>query len=177
MALRSFIIVSLFLAVVAYFIPIENYSSDKNEEELAQVIFEDAKMFTINDIGVSRKIDAKRALNYKTKDILEEGNIVLFNQEESKDFSKEFIKAKTIIKIKDNYTLKKDVEYKRDNFVKLNTEYLEYNETNKIAQNTHAFKGMYNSNSYIGTNLYLDAIKDEIKSKNTHFEIEMKKGK
>ena len=177
MALRVFILVSLFLAVVAYFLPMENYSSDKNEEELAQVIFEDAKMFTINDIGVSRTIDAKRALNYKTKDILEDANIVLFNQDETKDFSKEFIKAKNILKIKDNYTLTNDVEYKRDNFVKLNTEFLEYNETNKIAKNSHAFKGIYNNHIYVGTNLYLDATNDTIKSKNTHFEIEMKKGK
>ena len=65
------------------------------------------------------------------------------------------------------------MKYKRDDFIKLNTEELFYNDLTKIASNTKPFDGVYNSNSVKGDTLYFDVNKNFVMAQNTHFEIEI----
>ena len=54
-----------------------------------------------------------------------------------------------IVKKGDVYTLTNNVKYKRDNFIKVDTEHLIYDNINKIAQNNKPFKSiLFHINHY-----------------------------
>ena len=75
----------------------------------------------------------------------------------------------------DIYTAIDNVKYTRDDFVKLNTNEMIYDNTNKIAQNSKPFNGIYNNHLINGSNLYFDINNDYITAQNTHFEIDVTK--
>lgn len=177
MALKIFIFSILIISTIFYFVPIENSKYSKNKEDIPQVIFENPTMYTLNDIGVSKVVIASNVLRYKTKDEMYLANITLKNQDKTKDFVSENIKADRIEKRGSIFDFIDNVKYVRDDFVKVDTDFLKYDEIKKIATNSHPFKAIYKTHNYKGTNLYLDATNDFIKSKNTHFEIDLKENK
>jgi hypothetical protein len=79
-----------------------------------------------------------------------------------------------IIKKLDNLSLRKNLKYNRDSIINLNTDALDYNLKTRLAKNSVPYDGYYYNNSIKGTNLYLDGIQNYMKSKNVHFEIEVK---
>ncbi|WP_198305817.1 LPS export ABC transporter periplasmic protein LptC [Arcobacter vandammei] len=174
MALKSFIFTILFLSIAFYFTPIENLEHKKIKEEIPQVIFENSTMYTINDIGVSRVVNSSNVLRYKTRDEMYLADITIKNQDKTKDYLFEKIKADKIEKRSNLFDFIENVEYLRDDFVKVNTDYLKYDEIKKLATNSHPFKAIYKTHNYDGTNLYLDGVNNFIKSKNTHFKIDLK---
>ncbi len=177
MALKTFILSILFLSVAFYFTPIENLQHTTIKEEIPQVIFENSTMHTLNEIGVSRLVKSSNVLRYKTKDEMFFADIILKNQDKTRDYMFENIKADRIEKRDNIFDFIGNVDYKRDNFANLKTEYLKYDEIKKIGTNSHPFNAIYQTHIYNGSNLYMDATNDFIKSKNTHFEIDLKENK
>lgn len=175
MALKIFISSILFISIIAYFMPIDNLEKMKITEDTPQVIFEQSTMYTMDEKSVSKVVVSNSAVRYKNRDEMYDADIILRNQDPKKDFISESIKAEKIIKQGETYTLIKEVEYERDDFVKINTDYLVYDNIKGIATNEHPFKSIYKTHIYDGTNLYLDVNNDNIKSKNVHFEIDLKK--
>ena len=179
MALKIFIFLMLVFSTIFYFIPVESLHTSLKKEEAPQLMFENSTMYTLNDIGVTRVVEAANVLKYKNRDEMYLANITLRNQDKTKDFLIEKIKADKMEKIGNTYNFIDNVEYIRDNFAKVNTDFLKYDEIKKIATNSHPFKAIYKTHNYDGINLYLDATNDFIKTKNTHFKIDLndKKGK
>ena len=175
MGIKSFIALLLFVSVFAYFIPIKKVEKTQTEQDLPQVIFEKPIMYTLNNKNIHRIVIAEHAVKYQNRDEMFNADITLKNQDETKEFNNENLKADKIIKEGDVYTLTNNVKYKRDNFIKLNTNHLIYDDINKIAKNNKPFDGIYNEHIFKGTNLYLDTNNDNIKAKNAHFEIDMTK--
>lgn len=177
MALKIFIFSMFLISTVFYFIPIEDLGYKQKKEEIPQIIFENSKMFTLNKIGVSRVVETPSFLKYDNRDEMYFANITLKNLDSSKNFNFENIKADRIVKKDTIYDFIGNVQYARDDISKINTDFLNYDETKKIATNSHPFKAIYKTHNYDGVNLYLDGINDFIKSKNTHFKIDLKKEK
>lgn len=173
MGIKVFTIVLLLLSIVAYFIPIKDLEKYKVDKDLPLVIFEKPIMYTLDDKNINRIVVATHAVKYKTRDEMFNADITLKNQDEKKDYNNERLKADLIVKKQDIYTLTQNVNYTRDDFVKLNTNELIYDDKKKIAQNSKPFDAIYNNHFFKGTNLYLDINNDYITAKNAHFEIDV----
>ena len=173
MAIKNFIFVILIISVGFYFIPVENSVKKTDDKDNPLVIFESAIMYTLNENSLNRVVIASHAVKYQNRDEMYDADITLKNQDSTKEFKNENLKADLIIKKGDIYNLTDNVKYIRDDFIKLNTNELIYDDKNKIAKNSKPFDAIYNNHSLIGTNLHLDINNDYIKANNTHFEIDV----
>ncbi|MDD2896851.1 MAG: hypothetical protein PHG81_12615 [Aliarcobacter sp.] len=175
MGIKLFTFILLILSVGSYFIPVENLKKNLVDKDIPLVIFEDAFMYTIDENSINRIVFATHAIKYKNRDEMYNADIILKNIDATKNFYSEKLKADLIVKKGDNYTLTNNVKYTRDDFIKLNTNELFYDDMNKIAQNTKPFDAIYNNHFVKGNTVYLDVNNDFIKAKNTHFEIDVTK--
>lgn len=173
MAIKTFTFVLLLIALIAYYIPVEKIEENVMGKDAPIVVFEKPIMYTFTDKSVSRVIIANHAVRYKTRDEMFDADIFLKNTDETKDFKNEKLKADLIVKRAELYTLTNNVKYKRDDFIKLNTDELIYDDVKKIAKNTKPFHGIYNNHILKGTTLFLDMSNDFITAKNAHFEIDV----
>jgi hypothetical protein len=167
----------LAITIGVYFIPVENKVDKNIDKDLPLVVFEKPLMYTITEQNISRIVNASKAIRYKSRDEMFDADILLRNNIPSKDFKIEILKAKKIVKKTDDFILTDNVIYKRDDFISLNTNELYYNLKTRIAKNSVAYDGTYNNHYIKGDNLYLDANKNYIKSKNVHFEIDIENKK
>ncbi|PRN01646.1 hypothetical protein HOO34_04155 [Aliarcobacter cryaerophilus] len=177
MALKIFFFISLVLAIIFYFLPVDKIKKDFKKEDIALFIFENPVMYSLDENMVTKKIVAAQAVRYETRDEMYYGDITLNNNNIAKNFKSENIKADFIVKKGAIYNLKNNVKYKRDDFIKIDTKEMIYDDLNKIAKNSSPFKAEYYAHKYNGENLYLESEKNIINSKNTHFEIDIEKRK
>ncbi len=177
MDIRFFAYILLVLSVFGYFIPVENKTSANDSVDIPLVVFDEPLMYTLNEINIPKIIDASHAVRYKNRDEMYDATITLKNSNPKENFISEELKAEVIIKKADDITLRKNVFYKRDNFIDLKTDELFYNIKTKVAYNDKPYIGNYYKNSIKGNTLYLDGIKDYMTSKNVHFEVEIKNKK
>lgn len=175
MGMKNFIFVLLFLAIGAYFIPVKNLEKNIMGKDLPLVIFEDPIMYTLNEKNVSRVVVATHAVKYQNRDEMFNADIILKNEDLTKNFDNEKLKADLIVKKENIYVLTTNVKYTRDNFIKLNTNELIYNDTKKIAENSKPFVAIYNNHLLKGSSVFLDINNDFLTAKNTHFEIDVNK--
>lgn len=175
MVIKFFAFILLFLAVGAYFVPVENIKNNIIDKDAPVVIFETPSMYTISEEGINRIVYANNAIKYKNRDEMYYADVTLKNLDKTQNFKSENLKADLIVKTQNNYTLTNNVKYIRDDFIKLNTEELFYDDTAKIANNSKPFDAIYNNHSLKGDTFYIDINNDYAKAKNTHFEIDVTK--
>lgn len=176
MVVNIFIFVLLAISTISYFIPVQNVASKKNIEDIPLITFNDSTMYTLTPDSMNRIIDAKQVQRYKTRDVMYNGALTLKgNIKENNEKVTDTLYADIIIKRGENYKFIKNVRYRRDDILALNTEELNYNTKTQIATNDVPFDGTYNQNTIKGESLYLDRTKYFFKSKNTHFEIDVEK--
>lgn len=177
MAIRTFLVTLLVIAFIVYFIPSTKLEKSEDTKDIPLLIFEKPIMYTLNENSVNRVVIASNAVRYQNRDEMFNADITLKNQDKTQDFENERLNAFKIVKKDVIYTLTDNVKYRRDNFIKIDTDYLVYDDAKKIATNDRPFESTYNSHFYKGTDLYLDLNNNNIRSKNTHFEIDMTKEK
>ena len=175
MDMRIFTSILLLLALGAYFFPVENLKKNALEKDLPLVIFENPTMYTLNEKNVNRVVVATHAVKYQDRDEMFNADIILKNNDLSKNFDSEKLKADLIVKKADIYTLTNNVDYRRDDFIKLNTDELIYDDIKKTAQNSKPFKSVYQKHILNGNSVFLDINNNFITAKNSHFEIDMTK--
>lgn len=175
MAIKSFIFALLSIAILSYFVPIKTDEKKESNEEKVLLTFNDATMYTLTPISMNRVIYAKKALRYKTKDVMHEGALTLKGKDNEGKEITDLLYSDLIIKRGDDFKFLNNVKFRRDDFLNLNTNELLYNSKNRIAKNTLPFDGTYFNNYIKGENIYLDMNKYFMKSDNTHFEIEIQK--
>ena len=175
MVIKYFAFTLLILSIGAYFVPIENTKKNVIDNNAPVVIFETPFMYTLDEEGVKRVIYANSAIKYKDRDEMYNANITLKNLDTKQNFKSETLKADLIVKKESKYTLTDNVKYSRDNFIKVNTNELFYDDVKKIADNTKSFDAIYNNHYLKGDTFYIDINNDFAKAKNTHFEIEITK--
>ena len=167
MDIRNFNYLLLVVAILFYFVPVENKTSYDENKDLALVVFDDPLMYTLTQDQTTRMINAKKFIRFKNRDEMYIADITLNNIE------KENLKALSIIKRADQLTLKDNVIYSKSNTISLNTNELYYNLDTKIAYNNVPYKGSYFSHKIAGEELYLDTQNSIIESDNVHFEIDV----
>ncbi len=174
MGVKIFVNALLVLAIGVYFIPVENKKTREDIKDIPLVVFENPKMYTLSENTLSRVVNASHAVKYQNRDEMFNANIIIKNEKVKKDFLVDKIKSDLIINHGDILTFKGNVNYQRDYFINLDTSKLYYNTKDKIAYNDVAYKGNYYKSTVDGTDLYLDSVNSSMKSKNVHFEIDMK---
>ena len=175
MDIKVFTYILLALSIGAYFIPVENLASKNASKDIPLVIFEEPLMYTLDESNINRIIQASHAVRYKNRDEMFNADIILKNKDPEQDFISEKLKADIIIKKGDVFSLIDNVNYKRDDFVNLNTKELYYNEKTRVAYNKQPYDGNYYDDFIKGNVLYLDINKNFMKSNDVHFEIDMNK--
>ena len=175
MVIKNFIFVILIISVGFYFIPVENSVKKADDKDNPLVIFESPIMYTLNENSVNRVVIASHAVKYQNRDEMFNADIILKNEDLTKNFNNEKLKADLIVKKENIYILTNNVKYTRDNFIKLNTNELIYDDTKKIAKNSKPFNAIYNNHLLKGNSVFLDINNDFLTAKNTHFEIDVNK--
>ncbi|MFV0563891.1 hypothetical protein [Malaciobacter mytili] len=175
MVIKSFIYAILLISTLIYFVPIANIQDKENKKEIPIVSFNNSTMYTLNEQTVTKIVNSKKASRFETKDIMYEGNFILKANDKKVKNATDYVSADVIIKQKEEFTFINNVKFRRDNFMTLNTQELFYNDKTKIARNTIYFSGTYYNHKLNGTNLYLDMNNEIMKSKNSHFEIDITK--
>ena len=173
MAIKVFTFFLFAISLWAYFLPVESLKDRLADKDAPVVIFEEPFMYTIDTNSINRTVQASYAIKYKDRDEMFNSDIILKNIDKTKNFNSENLKADLVVKKENTYTLTNNVKYKRDDFIKLNTEELFYNDLTKIANNTKPFDGIYNNHFVKGDTLYFDLNNSSITAKNTHFELEI----
>ena len=175
MGIKFFTFVLFVLAIGAYFIPVKNIQNSVADKDLPVVVFEKPFMYTLDEKSIHRIVIASQAVKYQNRDEMFNADITIKNLNTTQNFKNEELKADLIVKVGDNYTLTNNVKYTRDDFIKLNTHELFYDDIKKIANNTKPFDAIYNNHFVEGKQFYLDINKNFITAQNTHFEIEIDK--
>ena len=174
MVIRAFIFILLIVSVISYFIPVENIIKYNKESEIPLLVFNDSTMYTLTTNSMNRIVYAKEVYRFEKRDVMHEGALTLKKFDNKNNYVTDILYSDVIVKRGDIYKFFKNVRFKRDNFISLDTDELFYNSKKEIATNSVAFSGIYYDHSIKGDNLYLDMNNYYMKSKNTHFEIDMK---
>ena len=175
MAIKIFTFLLLSISLGSFFIPIESIKKNSLDKDIPLVIFESPFMYTIDENSINRVVQASHAIKYENRDEMYDADILLKNLDKTQEFKIEKLKADLIVKKADTYTLTNNVKYTRDNFVKLDTQELIYDDIKKTAKNSKPFVGVYNNHILEGNTLFLDINNDYMTAKNTHFEIDVTK--
>jgi hypothetical protein len=170
MAIKSFVIGLFFLALLSLFSTIATKAVQKEAHEIPLITFVDSIMYTLNEEEVSQIVKSQTAIQYKQKDEMYDGIIVLRAKNEKEDI-KDIIKANKIVKQGTLYSFYGDVQYDRDDFLSLRTQELFYDEATTVAHNSKPFTAVYYQDNLRGESLYLHQNKELFKASNTHFEI------
>lgn len=174
MVIRAFVLILLVLSVTSYFIPVENIIKKDNEVETPLLVFNDSTMYTLTTDSMNRIVYAKEVYRFEKRDVMHEGALTLKNIDSKNNYVTDVLYSDIIVKRGDIYKFFKNVRFKREDFISLNTDELFYNAKEEIVTNTLPFDGNYYNNTIKGDNLYLDMKSYFMKSNNTHFEIDMK---
>lgn len=175
MDIRYLALSILAVSTAYYFVPVDNKNISNVQKEMPQVIFENPLMYTLNQKEVSNIIKASNAVKYSSKDELYNATIYL-RSKNPEEYILEKLSADYIKKTDAKYFLKDNVVYQRDDFFEIKTNELYFDDLNKTAKNYVAYNGFYNNNDFKGTHLDFSLNDSLLKSKNIHFEIDMKKG-
>jgi len=173
MAIRIFVFSLLIISIIGYFATIENSNKKNLEQDTPLLTFSNSAMYTLTPQNMNRVIYSKRTSRYKDRDIMYEGVLTLKNKDKNQKEVTDFLYADVIIKKDSLFKFIGNTRYKRDDYIKFNTNELMYDSKTQIATNSLPFNGYYFNDYIKGTNLYLDIKKHYMKSKNTHFEIDI----
>ncbi len=171
MAIDKFIYVLLILSISTLFIDIDSKKEISKKKEQPFLIVEDSITYSINKNNVDNIVESKRFSKFKEAEVMEDA-IVVSRVQDNQDIT-DTLSAKFMIKKANDIELIDDVKYNRGHNIQLHTSKLQYNTKTKIARNTVEFTGKYNQNTIDGTHLFLDTKKDIMRSKSTHFDINL----
>ncbi|NVJ53551.1 MAG: hypothetical protein HWD90_07635 [Campylobacteraceae bacterium] len=174
MAIRVFVLILLVLSATSYFIPVKNILKEDNEVETPLLVFNDSTMYTLTTDSMNRIVYAKEVYRFEKRDVMHEGALTLKTYDSKNNYVTDVLYSDVIVKRGDIYKFFKNVKFRRDDFISLNTDELFYNAKEEIVTNTLPFNGNYYNNIINGDSLYLDMKSYFMKSNNTHFEIDMK---
>lgn len=176
MVIRIFVLSLLILATFSYFIPVDRVDKKESIEDMPLLVFDNSIMYTLSPQNMNRIVYSKKAIRYKTKDVLLNGSLTTRNKNSNGDIITDTLLADKIVKRADKFKFLNNVKFTRNDYINLNTDELDYNAKTKIAFNSKPFDGNYYENYINGENIYLDLNKYYMSAKHTHFEIDTNKG-
>ena len=175
MVIRSFVFILFTLAILSYFIPVENRDSKDVDSDIALLTFNDSTMYTLTPDSMNRIVYSKKVLRYKNKDVMHSGALMTRGKNKDNVEITDSFSSDLIIKRGEDFKFLNNVMFTRNDYITLNTDELLYNAQTKVALNTLPFDGKYFNNYIKGKDIYLDLNKYYMRAKETHFEIEVQK--
>lgn len=170
MAIRYFVFSLFALSLVSLFISIDTAKEIKKGEEKPNMIFDNATMYTINQNGVDKVIDAKKTLIYNSKEEAYEAKVIIKTND---DKVYDSVLSDYVIKKGDKISLLGNVVFTRGDFITVKTDEMYYDMKKKSAHNTKRFIAYYYDNKFIGD--HFSSIDNYyITSKNVNFNIKLK---
>lgn len=170
MAIRIFVYGLLIISTLSFFVSAQTQVEDIKIEEKPMLVFHDSVMYTLTDENMTRIVQSSRAERYKTRDLMYDAEIITLSQDKAYT---DYISANLIIKRGDIFKFLNNAKYNRENFIEFTSDEIIYNSKTEIATNTKPFKGRYYKNILNGNNIFFDAGKSIMRSKNAHFEVEL----
>lgn len=152
MGIKYFIISILTISLGVMFLDSNKNETNVATKEKPTMIFEDATIYTMDDMGLQRVIDAKKALIYNNKEEAFEANVIIKTDKE-KVYDR--IVSDYVLKKGDKISLVGNVSFRRNDFIRVKTEELFYNLETQIAHNTKDFVAFYYDNQFTGNSFYL----------------------
>ncbi|MEA1915568.1 MAG: LPS export ABC transporter periplasmic protein LptC [Campylobacterota bacterium] len=176
MGINQFVYIVFIGSIVALLLGFDTQVINETKKNQPIVKFEQATMYTMDKEQVTRIVEAKEAIRYKTRDELIDASVVMrVDSANSSEEMLDVLSAKKITKKVNNLALRGDVQYSRADVMEFESEVLNYNVRSKVAQNMHPFTAIYNGDSLVGTHLYVDATKNIIRAKQTKFIVDLDK--
>jgi hypothetical protein len=173
MVIRVFVFLLLIFSVISYFIPVESKNKKDSNKDIPLLSFKDSTMYTLTPESMNRIIYSKQTMRYSNRDVMHEGALTLQGKDKDQKDVNEVLYADLIVKRGDIFRFLSNVKYRKDDYIKLNTDELIYNSKTKIATNSLPFDGYYFNDYIKGKNIYLDMNRYYMKAKDSHFEIDM----
>lgn len=177
MVIKIFVLALLGLSVGSYFIPVEKVNKKDVSNDIALLTFNDSTMYTLTPASMNRVVNSKRVQRFRNRDVMYEGYLTLKSKDKENQDITDILYSDVIIKRGETFNFINNVKFLRNDYLTLNTNELVYNAKTKIATNTLPFDGKYFNNTIKGENIYLDLNSYHMKSKNTHFEVEVQREK
>ena len=170
MAIRYFIFTLFAISLISLFISIEKQKDTKQTEEKPTMIFDNTTMYSINENGVDKVLEAKKTLIYNTKEESHEAKVTIKTKDEK---TYDTVLSNYVLKKGDQITLLGNVVFTRGDFIKVTTDEMYYDMNKKNAYNTKEFVAYYRDNKFTGDHF---ASKDNyyMTSKNVNFNIKLK---
>lgn len=139
--------------------------------EKPKVSFYDSTMYDITQKSVTQIVKSKQADVYDKREELYNATIITKANENSYDTN--ILSGNSMIKKNTDIYLRGSVNLQTPNGTNLQTEELDYNTQTQIAKNNIYFIATRNADTFEGTNLYLDSLKEEITAKTTKFRMKV----
>ncbi len=170
MAIKYFVFSLFVFSLISLFVSIDTIKDTKKPEEKPHMIFDDAIMYTINQNGVDRVIDAKKTLIYNSKEEAYEAKVTI-KTKDGKVYDS--VLSDYVLKQGDKISLLGNVVFNRGDFITVKTDEMYYDMQQKNAHNTKKFVAYYYDNKFTGDHF---SSKDNyyITSKNVNFNIKLK---
>lgn len=175
MVIRIFIAALLVLSIASYFIPVEQLNKKEVTNDIALLTFNESTMYTLTPISMNRVVTSKKVQRFKNRDVMYDGSLTLKGKDNENQEITDTLISDKIVKRGEVFEFLDNVRFLRNDYLTLNTDELVYNSEKKIATNTLPFDGKYFDNYIKGEKIYLDLNTYYMKSKNTHFEVEVQK--
>jgi len=132
------------------------------------VVFFNSIMYDINDNEVNKIIQSKEANLYNNKNELYDATIILKSKQNIDTISAEYIVKKGFI-----YKFYNNVFLDKSDGLQLSTNFLIFDDLNKIIKNDTEFVINYKNNILNGTHLFYDVKREYFKAEQTQFKLKV----
>lgn len=171
MGINKFLFLVVIFIAVFLIIDKERMVTKTSEIEKPKVSFYDSTMYDISQSGVSQIIKSKQANIYEKSEELNDATIITKSKENSYDTN--ILSGDSMIKKDDDVYLEGSVNLQMSNGTNLKTEKLHYNTQTQIAKNNVYFIATRKTDTFEGTSLYFDSLKEKIVAKTTKFRMKV----
>jgi len=171
MGINKFLFLVIVFIVLFLFFEREQVVNKTAKVEKPKVSFFDSTMYDITPDNVTQVVKTKRADVYDNREELLVATIVTKSKKNSYDTN--ILSGDSMIKKENQIYLKGSVNLQMSDGTNLKTEQLEYNTKTKIATNKVYFIATKDVNTFEGTDLYFDSLKEEIKANTTKFRMKV----
>jgi hypothetical protein len=170
MAIKYFVFIMFIVSSFSLFISIDKKKEATVREDKPIMIFDKSVLYTINSQEIQRIVDSKKTLIYNKKEESYDSKVVLKTTENG---IVDTLVSDYTLKIDNKISFLGNVVFNRSDFMKLTSEEVFYDISNKIAHNSKDFVASYYNNKLTGNSFYTKDIY-YMKSKDVTFEIELK---
>lgn len=171
MGISKFMIILIIVTFLFLFVEKKILIPPKQNMIQPNVSFFDSTMYEITENNVNQIVKSEQADIYDKKEELIDATVVVRSSKNQN--ASNIVSSNSMIK-KDNLLFLRDnVNLQLSDGTNIKTEKLDYNLETKIVRNNVAFIAIKETNSFLGNNLFLNSVSEELKAKNAKFRMKV----